>query len=113
VYENMTFKDVEIPKGTNSLFVNCTFVGVTWVRSEEDNTQWSDLLGRKIGANWQLYGRMRFDASKGCPRPVSERVEITDPLDFPVDVLPATALPPNQPFVIPDNPITDALDQGV
>jgi hypothetical protein len=102
VYENMRFKDVEIPMGTNALFVNCTFVGVTWVRSDEDNTH----------PNWQLYGRMWFDATAGRPRPVSERIEITDPLEYPVDELDATALPPNQPFVIPDNPLTDALDRA-
>ncbi|QYU67227.1 DMT family transporter [Leptolyngbya sp. 15MV] len=33
VYENMTFKNVQIPKGNNALFRNCTFVGVTWVRT--------------------------------------------------------------------------------
>ncbi|MFG0286389.1 MAG: hypothetical protein ACF8R7_18400 [Phycisphaerales bacterium JB039] len=102
VYENMLFKDCEIPEGNNGLFVNCTFVGVTWVRSYEDNDQ----------VNWPLYGRMYFDTGAGRPLPVSERIAITDPLEYPVDVLPATALPPSQPFVIPDNPITDALDKA-
>ncbi len=37
VYENMTFTDVTIPKGTNALFVNCKFVGVTFVDAETDN----------------------------------------------------------------------------
>ena len=37
VYENMTFRDVKIPKGTNALFVNCTFIGVTFIETELDN----------------------------------------------------------------------------
>jgi hypothetical protein len=31
VYRNMTFRNVRIPKGTNALFDNCTFEGVTFV----------------------------------------------------------------------------------
>lgn len=33
VYENMTFRNIQIPVGNNGLFRNCTFVGVTYVRS--------------------------------------------------------------------------------
>jgi Tfp pilus assembly protein PilX len=38
IYENMTFTDVTIPQGTNALFVNCKFVGVTFVDAETDNS---------------------------------------------------------------------------
>jgi len=38
VYENMTFTNVRIPKGTNALFKNCTFIGVTFVETETNNT---------------------------------------------------------------------------
>jgi hypothetical protein len=38
VYENMVFTDVNIPRGTNALFVNCKFVGVTFVDTETQNT---------------------------------------------------------------------------
>lgn len=38
VYENMRFYNVTIPKGSNALFKNCHFVGVTFVESETDNT---------------------------------------------------------------------------
>ena len=38
VYKNMTFKNVLIPAGTNALFENCTFIGVTFVQSATDNT---------------------------------------------------------------------------
>lgn len=37
IYENMTFKNVKIPKGTNALFKNCRFIGVTFIESELDN----------------------------------------------------------------------------
>ncbi|MEX1016230.1 MAG: hypothetical protein WDZ31_05745 [Phycisphaeraceae bacterium] len=38
VYENMTFRNVKIPKGTNALFRNCRFIGVTFVESNVNNT---------------------------------------------------------------------------
>ncbi len=38
VFENMTFDNVKIPKGTNALFRNCTFKGVTFVETTVDNT---------------------------------------------------------------------------
>lgn len=37
VFENMTFTDVTIPKGTNALFRNCRFIGVTFIETETDN----------------------------------------------------------------------------
>ena len=36
VYRDMTFTDVRIPKGLNALFVNCRFVGVTYVETEPE-----------------------------------------------------------------------------
>ena len=36
IFRDMTFRDVEIPVGTNALFENCTFVGVTYVRTDPD-----------------------------------------------------------------------------
>jgi len=38
VYENMTFRNVRIPKGTNALFRNCRFIGVTYIETAADNT---------------------------------------------------------------------------
>ena len=35
IYRGITFRDVEIPVGTNALFEDCTFVGVTYVRTEQ------------------------------------------------------------------------------
>ncbi len=36
IYRNITFRDVEIPVGTNALFEDCTFIGVTYVRTTPD-----------------------------------------------------------------------------
>ncbi|MCX5662919.1 MAG: hypothetical protein NTW19_24815 [Planctomycetota bacterium] len=38
VYENMTFTDVKIPKGSNALFKNCKFIGCTFVETTTANT---------------------------------------------------------------------------
>jgi hypothetical protein len=37
VYEDMTFTDVAIPMGNNGLFVNCTFIGVTYIQTHQTN----------------------------------------------------------------------------
>lgn len=65
-YENMTFRNVVIPAGNNGLFVNCTFVGVTFIRTDPANTH----------PNWQLYGTLR-SADNGATQPVPS----TQPLD--------------------------------
>jgi len=36
IYENMIFRDVRIPKGTNALFKNCRFEGVVYIETETD-----------------------------------------------------------------------------
>ena len=43
VYTEMTFTDVRIPVGTNAVFEECTFVGVTWVETTEqvDDPNWN------------------------------------------------------------------------
>lgn len=56
-YENMTFRNVQIPAGNNGLFINCRFIGVTYVRSNTANTH----------QNWTLYGRMQWDAAGQRP----------------------------------------------
>ncbi|MGE3109540.1 MAG: hypothetical protein AB7G11_07885 [Phycisphaerales bacterium] len=64
-YENMVFHDVQIPEGTNALFINCTFVGVTYVRTCTENAH----------ENWTLYGKMEWNASQNRP------IAVTTPLD--------------------------------
>lgn len=56
-YENMTFTNVAIPMGTNALFVNCQFIGITYVKSYQANTH----------TNWSVYGRMIWDSATSKP----------------------------------------------
>lgn len=49
VYENRTFTDVRIPAGTNALFRNCTFVGVTYVETTVACTD----------VNWNYVGSLK------------------------------------------------------
>lgn len=102
VFVNMTFKDAVLEPGLNGLFINCTFVGITYVRTEANNEH----------LNWELYGRMQFDAGAERPVPEAPRVEVTTASEYPDDVLPASALPPSQRFFIPMNPFTQALDKA-
>ncbi len=54
-FKNMKFRDVRIPKGTNALFENCTFVGVTWIETHEDTTD----------PNWNFVGAVAPDGAGG------------------------------------------------
>ena len=103
VFINMTFKDAVLEKGLNALFINCTFVGITYVQTEPDNEH----------LNWELYGKMSYDSGVERPQPDAPRVEVTDAADYPDDLgLPSTALPPEQGFFIPESPFTQALDKA-
>ncbi len=104
VFVNMTFKDTVIEPGLNALFINCTFVGITYVQTATDNNH----------LNWELYGKMEFDSDAGRPLPTAPRVEVTDPTQYPDDIaaMPPTALPPEQRFFIPENPFAQALDKA-
>lgn len=68
VYENMTFRDVRIPKGTNALFRNCRFIGVTFIETETDN----------IGEDYNYAGMQ--DASGGQKHP--DRFVTIDGTDY-------------------------------
>ncbi len=67
-YENMTFRNVKIPRGLNALFINCTFVGVTHVLSYADNTH----------VNWQNYGKLQWSDSQAAPVPVTQPLDKSD-----------------------------------
>jgi hypothetical protein len=67
-YQNMTFKNVQIPMGCNALFVKCTFIGVTYVRSYTDNTH----------TNWSLYGQMILDSGTSAPIPNTQPLDKSD-----------------------------------
>ncbi|MBL0868999.1 MAG: hypothetical protein IBJ18_00295 [Phycisphaerales bacterium] len=71
-YENMTFKNVKIPMGTNALFVNCTFVGVTHVRTSTSNTH----------PLWNLYGSLQWDAATSSPKPITQPLDKSDFLRY-------------------------------
>lgn len=102
VFEGMRFRDVVIPRGLNALFVDCEFIGVTYIQSATDNQH----------PLWTLYGKMVFDASLGVPAPAFPRTVYGDDLgedgsDAP-PMLPATAIPPAQNILL----AIDALDKG-
>ncbi len=59
VIRNMTFNNVVIPRGTNALFEDCTFVGVTWIDVEEEctNPNWNYLGAREYGEGGVIQDR--------------------------------------------------------
>lgn len=68
VFRNMTFKNVQVPKGLNALFENCTFEGVTWVEGERKITTSSGATTTSSGEgmNWarQKVTGDNFDKNK-------------------------------------------------
>jgi hypothetical protein len=54
VFENMMFTNVRIPAGTNALFRNCTFVGVTFVETSSANTDPDFNYAGMVGADGTL-----------------------------------------------------------
>jgi len=100
VYENMVFKDVQIPVGTNALFRGCTFVGVTWVRTTTGNTS----------AIWSEYGKLALSSATGRPAPNPPRDIYGDnsgETSYPT-MLPSTARPPAQMILMAE----PAIDKG-
>ncbi len=89
VFTNMVFRNVQIPTGLNGLFNNCTFVGVTYVRCDSDNTH----------VLWQEYGLNGLDAG-GRPVPKYNREIYGDDAGEDASnappMLPVTAIPPAQ-----------------
>lgn len=97
-YVNMTFKNVQIPTGTNALFVNCKFIGVTFVRSYADNTH----------VNWSLYGQMEWRAASGRPVPKTTPLDKSDFLRYTTGNV--TDGPANYAS-FPDPPVVDGAIQ--
>ncbi|MCA9288304.1 MAG: hypothetical protein KDA05_06960, partial [Phycisphaerales bacterium] len=88
VYENMTFRDTQIPMGNNGLFINCTFIGVTWVRSYSGNDE----------PMWSVWGRMALDEDTGRPALENPRYAFgDDPGELPADLYPDLAASLNPP----------------
>lgn len=100
VYENMVFKNLSIPMGTNALFKNCTFVGVTYIQSATGNTH----------VIWSEYGKMQIDPNTGRPKLLSTRAPYTGTETDCYAGLPRpTAVPPAQPL-LQGNPPLDKAD---
>ncbi len=101
VYENMVFRDVQIPAGCNALFKNCTFVGVTYVLTSTTNSH----------PLWSEYGKMQL-AGDGKPAEYAVRLIYGDQAgenSYPT-MLPATALPPNQMVLMANTIPMDKAD---
>lgn len=100
VYENMTFRNIQIPTGNNGLFRNCTFVGVTYIRSETVN----------LHTNWTLYGKLKRDS--GAPRPTLDPPRFIygdDPGEtFYPTMLPPSSIPPARNILMATTPLDKA-----
>ncbi|MDX2130962.1 MAG: hypothetical protein SFY69_02785 [Planctomycetota bacterium] len=94
VYYNMVFKDVQIPVGNNGLFVNCTFVGVTYVRTDTTNAH----------VLWGEFGKTTVTG--GVPTLVNPRV-LYGGTNYPT-MLPASAIPPQQNVLMAVTPMDKA-----
>lgn len=102
VFENMNFKNVEIPLGLNALFRNCTFAGATYVRTTSGNNH----------VLWSEYGKHRIDPATGRPVPAIPRIiygNDAGETSYP-SMLPSTAIPPNQMILMA--PLSTPLDKA-
>ncbi len=102
VYENMVFRDVKIPMGTNALFKNCQFIGVTYVETTSSNNH----------VLWNEYGKMAVPTGQTRPAPVRARVIYGDQsgeTSYPT-MLPASAIPPNQYVLMSQTQPMDKAD---
>jgi hypothetical protein len=116
VFEHMIFRDAQIPMGLNALFIDCTFVGATYVRAETSNFNTLDSAKPQIA--WNEYGKLVYSSATGRPAPARERYVFGDELSEynagsgvcdcpPLDdtVLPPEARPPNQMLLMATSPI--------
>ncbi|MBL4808964.1 MAG: hypothetical protein JKY43_02770 [Phycisphaerales bacterium] len=104
VFSNMVFRNVQIPEGLNGLFNDCTFVGVTYIRSHADNTH----------PLWQEYGLNMFDVAGNVIPKYARYVYGDDAGEDAANsppMLPATAIPPNE-FILMIDPGFSPIDKG-
>lgn len=104
VFTNMVFRNVQIPMGLNGLFNNCTFVGVTYVRSNTDNTH----------PLWQEYGINILDAAGNVIPKYFRTVYGDDAGEDAANsppMLPSTAIPPNE-FILMVDSGSSPIDKG-
>ena len=68
IFRGVAFKNVNIPKGINALFENCTFEGVTFVEVERNVTNNSGSVSTSSGDGMQFAQRMKSGTfSKDTP----------------------------------------------
>jgi len=91
VYEGMTFRHVRIPAGTNALFRDCTFEGVTYIETE---TACEDVHWNYAGAVERLDGAAESEPTfqvrypdivatlPGAPDPVGDTKPLSNNLRF-------------------------------
>lgn len=70
VYENMTFRNVRIPTGNNGLFINCTFVGVTFIET------YTNIIHR----DWNYAGSFQPDGVGGFELRFPDLPPVGDPI---------------------------------
>ena len=85
VYSNMTFRNLRIPPGNNGRFINCTFIGTTYVQTEVDclHPNWNYLgaLERTTDESGDIVYETKFEGLELAPGPDGEAsVENTKPL---------------------------------
>jgi hypothetical protein len=95
VYRDLTFRNTTIPMGTNALFVNCTFVGVTRIRTWVDN----------FHPSWVYYGEEERDPTTGAlelkyPPPPAESEQALDTNYCVAGVICDPANPPPAPLLV-------------
>ena len=102
VYENMLFRNVKIPMGTNALFRNCQFIGVTYVETSTGNTH----------VLWNEYGKLLLPSGSSTPAPALNRMVYGDnsgETSYPT-MLPSSAVPPNQMILMSQSTPLDKAD---
>lgn len=102
VYENMVFRNVKIPMGTNALFRNCQFIGVTHVETATGNTH----------VLWNEYGKLTLPSGATTPAPSVVRMVYGDnsgETSYPT-MLPSTAIPPAQMIIMAQSTPLDKAD---
>ncbi|MEZ6242295.1 MAG: hypothetical protein R3B57_04560 [Phycisphaerales bacterium] len=110
VFKRFVFRNCQIPMGLNALFEDCTFVGVTYVRTYEANTY----------PHWTVFGKLEIDGTS-YPTPEFPRTAFGDEssevanADDAYDGLPDTAIPPEQVIMLANSPLDkgDILDSQI
>ncbi len=73
VYKNMVFKNVRIPRGTNAMFEDCMFVGVTWLETTEEVSD----------PNWNFAGAVEPDGYGNYTTQFSGLVAASGGVEYP------------------------------